>query len=30
MRTIHVDCVWQFRGGEWVTNSIETIRAADQ
>jgi type II secretory pathway pseudopilin PulG len=30
MRTIHVDCVWQFRGGEWITNSIETIRAADQ
>jgi type II secretory pathway pseudopilin PulG len=30
MRTIHVDCIWQFRGGEWVTNSIETIRAADQ
>jgi prepilin-type N-terminal cleavage/methylation domain-containing protein len=28
--TIHVDCVWQFRGAEWVTNSIETIRAADQ
>jgi type II secretory pathway pseudopilin PulG len=30
MRTIHVDCVWQFRGAEWITNSIETIRAADQ
>jgi type II secretory pathway pseudopilin PulG len=30
VRTIHVDCVWQFRGAEWVTNSIETIRAADQ
>jgi prepilin-type N-terminal cleavage/methylation domain-containing protein len=30
MRTIHVDCIWQFRGAEWVTNSIETIRAADQ
>ena len=30
VRTIHVDCVWQFRGTEWVTNSIETIRAADQ
>ncbi len=26
VRMIHVDCVWQFRGGEWVTNSIETIR----
>ena len=30
LRKIHVDCVWQFRGVEWVTNSIETIRAADQ
>jgi type II secretory pathway pseudopilin PulG len=30
MRTIHVDCIWQFQGGGWVTNSIETIRAADQ
>jgi type II secretory pathway pseudopilin PulG len=30
MRTIHVDCIWQFRGAEWVTNSIETIRSADQ
>ena len=30
MRGIHVDCIWQFRGGGWITNSIETIRAADQ
>ena len=30
MRTIHVDCIWQSKGVEWVTNSIETIRAADQ
>jgi prepilin-type N-terminal cleavage/methylation domain-containing protein len=30
MRTIHVDCIWQFRGNERITNSIETIRAADQ
>ena len=30
VRTIHVDCVWQFGGTAWVTNSIETIRAADQ
>lgn len=30
LRTIHVDCVWQFRGGNWITNAIETIRAADQ
>jgi hypothetical protein len=27
---IHVDCIWQFRGVEWVTNSVETIRAPDQ
>jgi hypothetical protein len=25
-----VDCVWQFRGTEWITNTIETIRAPDQ
>jgi hypothetical protein len=25
-----VDCIWQFRGVELVTNSIETCRAADQ
>jgi len=30
LRTIHVDCIWKFRGAQWVTNSIETIRAADQ
>jgi hypothetical protein len=30
IRSVHVDCVWNFRGGEWVTNSIETIRAPDQ
>ena len=29
-RTIHVDCVWRFNGGELITNSIETLRAADQ
>ena len=29
-RTIHVDCIWQFKGNELITNSIETIRAADQ
>jgi prepilin-type N-terminal cleavage/methylation domain-containing protein len=29
IRTIHVDCIWQFKGSEWVTNSIETIRSAD-
>ena len=30
LRRIRVDCIWQFQGAEWVTNSIETIRAADQ
>ncbi|HUC84176.1 MAG TPA: hypothetical protein VL970_03210 [Candidatus Acidoferrales bacterium] len=29
-RLIHVDCIWQFRGVEWITNSVETIRAPDQ
>jgi len=27
---VHVDCIWQFRGVEWITNTIETIRAPDQ
>jgi type II secretory pathway pseudopilin PulG len=30
IRRIHVDCIWQFRGVELITNSIETIRAPDQ
>ena len=30
IRNIRVDCIWQFRGVEWVTNTIETIRAPDQ
>ena len=30
MRLVHVDCIWNFRGSEWVTNSIETMRAPDQ
>jgi prepilin-type N-terminal cleavage/methylation domain-containing protein len=30
LKKIRVDCIWQFRGAEWVTNSIETIRAPDQ
>jgi type II secretory pathway pseudopilin PulG len=29
VRTIHVDCIWLFRGVEPVTNSIETCRAPD-
>lgn len=27
IRTVHVDCIWQFQGVELITNSIETIRA---
>jgi len=30
IRRIRVDCIWQFRGAEWLTNSVETIRAPDQ
>ena len=30
IRRIRVDCIWQFRGAEWITNTIETIRAPDQ
>jgi prepilin-type N-terminal cleavage/methylation domain-containing protein len=27
LRRIHVDCIWQFQGGNFITNSIETCRA---
>ncbi len=30
VRRIRVDCIWQFRGAELMTNTIETIRAPDQ
>jgi Tfp pilus assembly protein PilV len=30
MRLVHVDCIWQFQGGQWITNSVECIRAGDQ
>ena len=30
LRRIRVDCIWQFRGAEPITNTIETIRAPDQ
>jgi len=30
LRRVRVDCIWQFRGVERVTNSIETYRAPDQ
>jgi len=29
VRSIHVDCIWQFQGGNFITNSIETCRAPD-
>ena len=30
IKRIRVDCIWQFRGVETITNTIETIRAPDQ
>lgn len=30
IKRIRVDCIWQFRGAELVTNTIETIRSPDQ
>jgi len=30
IRRIRVDCIWQFKGVELVTNTIETCRAPDQ
>ena len=30
IRSIQVDCIWQFRGVQLITNTIETIRAPDQ
>lgn len=30
VRRIRVDCIWQFRGIELITNTIETCRAPDQ
>jgi prepilin-type N-terminal cleavage/methylation domain-containing protein len=30
LKLIHVDCVWSFKGGQLLTNSIETCRAPDQ
>ncbi|HTY86324.1 MAG TPA: hypothetical protein VMB80_02570 [Candidatus Acidoferrum sp.] len=29
-RKVRVDCIWQFRGAEWITNTVETIRGPDQ
>jgi hypothetical protein len=30
IRSIRVDCIWQFKGAVWITNTIETIRSPDQ
>jgi len=30
VRRMRVDCIWQFRGDELITNTIETCRAPDQ
>jgi len=30
IRRVRVDCVWQFKGTELITNTIETCRAPDQ
>lgn len=30
LKRIRVDCIWQGRGGQWITNTIETCRAPDQ
>ena len=30
LKRVRVDCIWQFRGGQWVTNTIETCRAPQQ
>jgi type II secretory pathway pseudopilin PulG len=30
LKEIHVDCVWNFKGNQLLTNTIETCRAPDQ
>ena len=30
MRSVHIDCIWQFQGQEWITNSVETILVSQQ
>ena len=30
LKRIRVDCIWQFRGGQAFTNTIETFRAPNQ
>ena len=30
LKRVRVDCVWQYRNGAWLTNSVETCRAPKQ
>jgi type II secretory pathway pseudopilin PulG len=30
LKTVHVDCVWTFKGAQLLTNAMETCRAPDQ
>ena len=30
LKRIRADCIWQFKGGQWITNTVETCRAPDQ
>ena len=30
LKRVRVNCIWRFRGGPFITNSIETFRAPDQ
>lgn len=29
LKRIHVDCIWRFKGGKPITNSVETCRSPD-
>lgn len=29
LKRIRVDCIWQFQGADWVTNTTETCRSPD-
>ena len=30
LKRVRVNCIWSFRGGPLITNSVETLRAPDQ
>jgi Tfp pilus assembly protein PilV len=30
LKSVHVDCVWTFKGAQLITNALETCRAPDQ